>query len=266
MFSAHTMRFVTASFDPRSLSPALWLDGADASTLYDATTGGSLVAPDGSIARWEDKSGNSRHATQGTVLNRPQRKTAIQNGRDAVRFDGANDWLAYPSTLFTYTGAATVFAVTKNIATEANGYASVIAEFGGTSNSIGCQTNRFPNAEFRPCTDVFAPGGIEHGANYTAADPHLIVWQWSNWSTHKTNGNTLVRVDGIAGTPTAYGANPAGFTSTTRAIGRNPDTSFSASSFLAADIAEIIVLSYAATTDQRQQVERYLATKWGVTI
>ena len=41
----------------------LWLDASDATTLYGATTGGSLVASDGGVARWEDKSGNSRHYT-----------------------------------------------------------------------------------------------------------------------------------------------------------------------------------------------------------
>lgn len=72
------------NFSPLSLSPALWLDASDASTLYDAATGGNLVAADGTIARWEDKSSNGRHATQATSGSRPIRKTAQQNGLDAV--------------------------------------------------------------------------------------------------------------------------------------------------------------------------------------
>jgi hypothetical protein len=50
------------TFTPLSLSPALWLDASDTSTLFDVS--GNVVAPDGAIARWEDKSGNGRHAVK----------------------------------------------------------------------------------------------------------------------------------------------------------------------------------------------------------
>ena len=81
-------------FTPRSLSPALWLDASDANTLYDATSGGNLVADGGTIARWEDRSGNNRHATQSLSANCPTRQTRILNGRGVVLFDGSNDFLA----------------------------------------------------------------------------------------------------------------------------------------------------------------------------
>lgn len=68
-------------------------DFSNAATLYDATSGGSLVAADGGIARAEDVSGNARHMTQGTAANRPLRKLASQNGMDAALFDGSNDSL-----------------------------------------------------------------------------------------------------------------------------------------------------------------------------
>ena len=95
----------------------LWLDASDASTLYDATTGGSLVAANGGVARWEDKSGNNRHATQGTAGSRPARKTAIQGGLDVLRFDGSDDQLSVPSSTatfkFLHSTDATVFVAFK---------------------------------------------------------------------------------------------------------------------------------------------------------
>ena len=63
----------------------LWLDASDASTLYDATSGGSLVAADGAVARWEDKSGNETHATQSDANGRPTRKVSLLNGNDGLR-------------------------------------------------------------------------------------------------------------------------------------------------------------------------------------
>lgn len=62
-------------------------------TLYDATSGGSLVGSAGSIARVEDVSGNGNHATQGTSGARPTRQVAAHNGLDAARFDGTDDFL-----------------------------------------------------------------------------------------------------------------------------------------------------------------------------
>lgn len=76
----------------------LWLDGSDASTLYDATSGGSLVAADGAVARWQDKSGNNRHFTQSTSGVRPLRRVAVKNGLAAVEF--TNDWMV---GVYTYT-------------------------------------------------------------------------------------------------------------------------------------------------------------------
>lgn len=72
----------------------LALDASIATSLYDATSGGSLVATDGAIGRWEDQSGGARHATA-TLKARPIRKVGVINGCDAVRFDGVNDVITY---------------------------------------------------------------------------------------------------------------------------------------------------------------------------
>jgi hypothetical protein len=63
-------------------------------TLWDATSGGSLVAADGQIARVDDVSGNGHHMTQGTSSARPVRKVAARNGLDVARFDGSDDFLS----------------------------------------------------------------------------------------------------------------------------------------------------------------------------
>lgn len=62
-------------------------------TLFDATSGGSPVAPGGAIARAEDVSGNGNHATQSSSGARPTRQVAARNGLDAARFDGSDDFL-----------------------------------------------------------------------------------------------------------------------------------------------------------------------------
>lgn len=66
----------------------LWLDGKDANTFYGATTGGNVVTAGNAVARWEDKSTNALHYTQGTANNRP---LLVSGG--GLDFDGSNDQL-----------------------------------------------------------------------------------------------------------------------------------------------------------------------------
>lgn len=78
---------------------AAW-DFANASSLFDAVTGGSNVAPDGEIARVEDGSGNGRHLTQANTSYRPLRKTNQINGLDVGLFDGIDDEISYLTSSF----------------------------------------------------------------------------------------------------------------------------------------------------------------------
>ena len=265
MFAARNMLFASAAFSPLSLSPALWLDGADASTLYDATTGGSLVAPDGSIARWEDKSGNARHLTQLTAIFRPQRKTSIQNALDIVRFDGSNDLLSVQNSFLNALSGFSVFCVNKWQRNAGNN---------GTVYSYGVNgvfTNDILSGQFGASTRLYqVNNGADGSASITANPPANAIIESLLYDGSQTgNANRLrVVIDGVAQSPSYTGytvpATTASPTSPTFALGGYfPSLNFN---YFQGDIAEIIVLPYATTADQKAQVERYLAVKWGVTI
>lgn len=87
----------------------LALDASIAGSLYDAVSGGSLVAADGAVARWEDQSGSGYHVTQATSGYRPLRRVAQQGGLDAIQFDNTDDRLinasisvALPTTIMSF--------------------------------------------------------------------------------------------------------------------------------------------------------------------
>jgi hypothetical protein len=85
---------VGTSFNPLTLSPALWLDAADSATLFQATTGSVPAAADGDpVGYWLDKSGNNRHASQTSGSNKPILKTAIQNSKNIVRTNGTSSFM-----------------------------------------------------------------------------------------------------------------------------------------------------------------------------
>lgn len=72
---------------------ALWLDGSRLDSLYTTDTGSTNVTTNaGAIGRWEDLSGNARHATQATLGSRPTWSSQA-NGRlglGAVAFNGSS--------------------------------------------------------------------------------------------------------------------------------------------------------------------------------
>ncbi len=87
----------------------LALDASIATSLYDATSGGSLVAADGAVARWEDQSGSGYHVTQATGTKQPLRRVANRAGLDALQFDNTDDRLINAS--IGTTRPHTIFAV-----------------------------------------------------------------------------------------------------------------------------------------------------------
>lgn len=71
-------------FNPATLSPAVWLDAQDTS---------SVVITSGVVSQWSDRSGNNRNATQATSANRPLLSTNQIGGFNAIVTDGVNDSL-----------------------------------------------------------------------------------------------------------------------------------------------------------------------------
>ena len=65
------------AFNVNDLSPALWLDAADASTITE--TGGK-------VSQWDDKSGNNNHLSQSNSSYQPQYNPTQLNGQGGVDF------------------------------------------------------------------------------------------------------------------------------------------------------------------------------------
>jgi hypothetical protein len=66
----------------------IWLDANDGSTLFDSSVGGNIITSNGAaIGRWEDKSGNNKHATQSSAGVRPTLSLNLQNNLNLIRFD-----------------------------------------------------------------------------------------------------------------------------------------------------------------------------------
>lgn len=228
----------SSGFNPLSLSPSLWLDASDSSRLFDAVSGGSLVADDGLVARWEDKSGNGNHATRSDSGTRPARRAGEINGLGAIDFSGSK-YLNLASTTPATAEHSEFFVFNRT----ASGTPNPILTKSGTDFEFSAYYYSdngiyyFPGSvEFAgglaTTTGVIALGGLRGGGSTVIR---------RNGATHNTLGS--------AGTGNAE----------YNLIGSRNLTEFHNSA-----ICEILVFDYLLSTEERDAVESYLMTKWGI--
>jgi hypothetical protein len=236
-----------ASVTPNAVSGLLmWLDASDASTLYDATSGGSLVSANGGIARWEDKSGNARHALQSSSSQRPLRKSGIIGGKDVVRFDGSNDILNLNNAV-RWWPTGTLIVVAGNGITGAWWYAANATT--DYNPEIRLYTRTGSGVIYWNNAYVFNNGT---GPLFGSGSVSTIVLSGTSYSSY---ANSALNI-----TSTLSSAAPANNPNTYHNLGGYTGTS----EYTAIDIAEVIMYDSALSDATRVGVEGYLKAKWGI--
>ena len=241
-------------FNPSRISGLqLWLDATKG--LFDATSGGSPVTTDGAtVARWEDQSGSGYHVTQSTSANRPVLKTGIRNSKNAIRFDGSNDGLVSANIAENNLSAMTCFVV------------SYVAGFGGGNFGryfargsdvrawflTAEQTNQRLFAIGASTFHDTANGSISTGSWF------LNSAKWDGGTNIATNMSQRINKANSTRGLTGTGATSS-VANTTYQIGNRTDLARGFNG----DIAELIIYNQALTTEQIDNVEGYLAAKWG---
>jgi hypothetical protein len=239
------VRFVnTPVFTPLLVSGCqLWLDAADPATVVLSGT---------NVTQWNDKSGNGRNAVNQNTAG--IRVNNVVNGLSVLRLAGVNNYLiTYPSFP---NSAYTVFTI-QYLSSSSGSYARLLqSENSPAGAAPGLFIGVGPNG-----TSVATFTGPGTGWNDIDANSPAIT-NLTTWRIVTTwvSGSTLTPyVDGSAQT------NKVG---STRAfsnlnIGSYPDTT--PLQGWIGDVGEIVIYNSALSTQQRQQVEGYLAWKWGLT-
>ena len=243
------------SFSPASIpNLALWLDAADASTI---TVDGS-----NNVSEWRDKSGNARHLTQGTALNRPSYVTGVLNGLPVVRPDGVNDFLeSSAQTAATWYGAGTqqitymvLFALVTQKAGENNLVGGLNTTIGGPSYRLLIE--RQPVGVGTSDLVITAGGGT---INVTSAPQAGTSWfiETVRW----TNGGTpTMRRTNTAGTNTY---NATGTLTGTMADNQKALVGYGATLAANFNLAEKLIFNRNISDTEVGQIESYLLSKWG---
>ena len=234
-------------FDPRSVPGCqLWLDADDTSTI--------TISTGISISAWRDKSVNNKSATaNGTT--KPTRVTAGRNRRAYVSF-GTAGYFTITSPFSLGTGDFAIFAVVQ----VPNG--SVTSNYILARNDGGTES-----WEMRVSTTV--GGAIE--ALYTAGGVTSMTTSTQNLSNSWTvesfvalRGTSSTLYDlglQVAQTSTVSSGTLSTASPYSLCIGSRTTT---ASGLWQSNMAEILVYSGTISNTTRQQIEGYLAWKWGL--
>jgi hypothetical protein len=231
----------TSRFSPLYLSPALWLDASDTSTITESS---------GAVSEWRDRSVNAKHATQGTGTSQPSYILAAQNGLNAIRFDGSNDVLSISS--LTISGSFTIA-----LAIKVTNRGLVYEHSVNANNNEGSYLYAHTNSSSL----------IRRGGNRTARDVGTDWLNTSTWSTvtqqhNGTNISNRLWRNSVEQTMTNVVVNNAGTASTTQTLYIGQRTGNVAP--MSGDIGEFIIFNSALSTEEIALVEQYLNAKWAV--
>ena len=234
-----TLPTFSITFSPKSVSGLqMWLDAADTSTVIGTSP----------VTQWNDKSGNNYNAYATTTGNNLSLSTI--NGVQAINY-GGNSYLiglltsgaASPFSIFIiFSQSSTVGPVfTTSTTTDASG---LFLNYGGSSTG--------GNTDFLSIGSQWATHG---SSTINSNTPYLL----SIVSTSVSGGTITLYVNG-----TSYmsGTTTGNFSWTTLLIGRRSYGGNNEN--FAGKFGEFIIFNSAVSTSQRQQVEGYLAWKWGL--
>jgi len=232
----------TSGFSPSSIpNLAVWFDANDlASLTYDGSK---------NISQVSDKSGNGRHATQGTLLNQPKLVLNTYNGRPAIRGDGTNTWMSFSGPDLSSANGYTIVAVGGIGSSTASGIYGQYPS-SGTGNGIAIwsglyRTGRSGSAITFPTgnsTIQGVPFGFIYrndGTKTTANTKVLATWN----ATERVSTTTQNAGTPAAGTAYLTAVNPA-------------------DSPLQDKLCEFLIFSRQITDDERDALYTYLTAKW----
>lgn len=211
-----------------------------------------LVAADAPIDYWPDSSGAGRPLLQVTGSKQPILKASILNGKAVARFDGANDVMSVAAVLgIAVPSDLSLFVVVK-------------AATAATQTLVSCRISSNTGWTFR----LTATGALyfNPGQSPNIAD----TFTTTGWRLVELvrNGHTIVKTghDGTMNAPASIAdyANTTGVTTTN--VGCENTGAGATANPLNGDVAEIVAYSTPLSDANRDLLEAYVATEYGLTI
>jgi hypothetical protein len=230
----------STAFNPKSISNcSLWLDGADPL---------SMIISGSSVSTWNDKSGlgNSPTSSSGTY---PTYSSTL----NAVQWTGGAQQLTFPSTIATAVSntSFTVFFVSQRTASNEN---FIIR---GTTQAV----NQNLLIGYEPFGTPVGWRFAFYGNDLDTAFPSYSAGEAPTLSCFMYSTATSTQSSFLSGSISASASRSTSALSSWAGAMIGGNNSWPG---LNANVYEVLIYNAALTTSQRQQVEGYLAWKWGL--
>jgi hypothetical protein len=213
------------------------------------------------VGYWRDKSGNNRHATTVDATTRPVIHSASHNSRKPLSFDGVNDTLSRDN----YTAENGLTGLTRfavyYLDTDAPGYHVTSVFSGGPYSS-------FTSASSLLGTHAGIGAASQHANPLSVLGkgtaPRVFCARYDGAAGSFASGLNVI-LDGaqlpiVSTVGTFPSSLPSG--SPTLYVGSN----IRANNFFKGKLCEYISYARALSASERQRIERYLASKWAITL
>lgn len=235
---------------------ALWLDASDASTITHSG---------GAVSQINDKSGNSRHFTQGTSSDQPRINTMTMNGLNVLDFQ--SDRLGLGSSgIGRNVGAITLYFLARiekqYTANDATVPVYPVVLGSGSSNQARSLLAFNRNSDYKPELAGQRSDGSSFTSLYSAntMPPGYAVY---TAVFDFANADAFLFVNGVqVASETAYGS--AGSTNDTNSLECALGAYLSTAHRCDCQIAELAVFHSAHDANTRALVWEYLNRKWGL--
>lgn len=220
---------VTPLLTPLNVSGCqLWLDGADPAATGTAPANGATVST------WKDKSGKGNDAAAGVA-------GVYSSAQKSITFSGTN----YYNSPYTAAPTTETLFILFNITTNNGGFMISGAACGGRAAAMYSTDGRFAGGG-----NCYTWGAISSSITTGSNTLGVVV---TNGSSNYTSLHGALTLTG----PTAGVTYTSGVTTY---IGAHSGPNYLTNGY----ICEVIAYNYILSTTQRQQVEGYLANKWGI--
>lgn len=227
-YSASVTDTPTAPFSPLDLSPTMWFDASDETTITESG---------GAVSQWDDKSGNNYDLVQATSSAQPKTGTTTINSLNVLEYDGSNTQYLDEHTV-NVSASHTMFAVyeiSSNdgevilVSNDSQSYWGYAADEGSSSTTM--------------------KGSNTIGGLYIDGSEWLGTTRGDLFTSLPKDSPSLIRA---TFTFPQLGWS-TGFTGTIWAFSNGTQ------------VAEIIVVA-SPTAQEISDTETYLANKWGITL
>lgn len=253
---------------------SLWLDGADTSTMF--TNGTNSIAPTtpatvGSrVQYWRDKSQNASYALQTQGNSQPILQTepvpglAPQTNLTSLYFNGGTQRMDLPNGAMLPLGTSdgTYFVVSRMANSVATSLYTPFSHGGGTNGSTLAQA-RLLIMSTSNCGLLVTQTGV-YGAPANVYGPNLITGGIKDYIQYGFLNGSAATANNLLNNQGNAFVSSGGTLSTNASVGAAVGTGTGTLAFIG-NISEILVYNRALNNYERQQVEGYLALKWGIT-